>query len=200
MAQNQGTLFESYEASYCSAATSVSNSLAGLSAMPLEQRQAKAKQLDKEVRDAEQILQRLDMEARSFSTEQSRPYLQKIKEYRADLKKLKEDVKKAASGVAGGSSGLARAELGLADDYYQTSAGQRERLLSATERLGKTSDRIQKGRQQLLETEATGAAILEDLQRQRQAIDRSREQLQQTDASITESDSILKKMGRWWRF
>lgn len=94
------------------------------------------------------------MEARSFSTEQSRPYLQKIKEYRADLKKLKEDVKKAASG-AGGNSGLSRAELGLADDYYQTSAGQRERLLSATERLGKTSDRIQQGRQQLLETEVS---------------------------------------------
>lgn len=99
-------------------------------------------------------LQRLDMEARSFSTEQSRPYLQKIKEYRADLKKLKEDIKKAALGATGtGGSGLARAELGLANDYYQTSAGQRERLLSATERLGKTSDRIQQGRQQLLETE-----------------------------------------------
>jgi len=95
------------------------------------------------------------MEARSFSTEQSRPYLQKIKEYRADLKKLKEDVKKAASGAGGGSSGLARAELGLADDYYQTSAGQRERLLTATERLGKTSDRIHQGRQQLLETEVS---------------------------------------------
>jgi vesicle transport through interaction with t-SNAREs protein 1 len=94
------------------------------------------------------------MEARSFSTEQSRPYLQKIKEYRADLKKLKEDLKKAASGAGGGSSG-SRAELGLADDYYKTSAGQRERLLSATERLGKTSDRIQQGRQQLLETEVS---------------------------------------------
>lgn len=96
------------------------------------------------------------MEARSFSTEQSRPYLQKIKEYRADLKKLKEDVKKAASGTSGGAgNSLSRAELGLADDYYQTSAGQRERLLTATERLGKTSDRIQQGRQQLLETEVS---------------------------------------------
>lgn len=46
-----------------------------------------------------------------------------------------------------------RAELGLMDDYYQTSAGQRERLLQATDRLDKTSNRIQQGRQQLLETE-----------------------------------------------
>lgn len=51
------------------------------------------------------------------------------------------------------SSLSCRAELGLSDDYYQTSAGQRDRLLSTTDRLGKTSERIQHGRQQLLETE-----------------------------------------------
>lgn len=47
----------------------------------------------------------------------------------------------------------ARAELGLEDDFYSTSAGQRERALASTDRLGKTGDRIQNGRQQLLETE-----------------------------------------------
>lgn len=96
------------------------------------------------------------MEARSASPDQSRPLLQKVKEYRTDLKKLKEDVKRAATGgIPGGATSLARAELGLAEDYYQTSAGQRERLLTATERLGKTSERIQQGRQQLLETEVS---------------------------------------------
>jgi len=57
-----------------------------------------------------------------------------------------------------------RAELGLADDYYETSAGQRDRLLSATDRLSKTSDRIQQGRAQLLQTEVRrgrdGGALL----------------------------------------
>lgn len=47
----------------------------------------------------------------------------------------------------------ARAELGLGDNYYSTSAGQRERMLAATERLQKTSDRLQVGKQQLAETE-----------------------------------------------
>jgi hypothetical protein len=42
---------------------------------------------------------------------------------------------------------------GLGGDYYSTSAGQRERMLAATERLNKTSDRLQQGRQQLMETE-----------------------------------------------
>ena len=43
-------------------------------------------------------LQRLDMEARSFSPDKSRELLQKVKDYRADLAKLKEDVKQAARG------------------------------------------------------------------------------------------------------
>lgn len=111
-------------------------------------------------------LQRLDMEARSAPPEQSRSLLRKVKDYRTDLNKLKEDLKRAVAGhkvqnMSGAQ--LARAELGLASDYYQTSAGQRERLLSATERLEKSSERIQQGRQQLLETEVRGEDTVFDL-------------------------------------
>lgn len=55
--------------------------------------------------------------------------------------------------AAAAPGAAARAELGLEDDYYSTSAGQRERMLASTERLNKTGDRIQQGQQQLLETE-----------------------------------------------
>jgi vesicle transport through interaction with t-SNAREs 1 len=96
------------------------------------------------------VLQRLDMEARSAPPDRARPMLAKVKEYRADLAKLREDVRRAA---AASPADGGRAELGLSDDYYQTSAGQRDRLLSATDRLGKTGERIQQGRQHLLETE-----------------------------------------------
>lgn len=60
-------------------------------------------------------------------------------------------VKAASISTSGGQA--ARAELGLGDDFYDTSAGQRERMLQSTERLNKTGDRIRQGRQQLLETE-----------------------------------------------
>ena len=63
----------------------------------------------------------------------------------------------SASGPAGAS---ARAELGLEDDFYSTSAGQREKALASTDRLNKTGDRIQHGRQQLLETEVRGRSTL----------------------------------------
>ena len=110
-------------------------------------------------------LQRMEMEARSYSPDQARQLLQKTKEYKADLLKLKEDARRATTaGGGGGAAGEAtRAELGLGADFYQTSAGQRDRLLTATDRLGKTSDRIQQGRQQLLETEVrAGRGLLDN--------------------------------------
>lgn len=74
-----------------------------------------------------------------------------MREYKADLAKLRESAQAAAASEPGGVA--ARAELGLADDYSQTSAGQRERLLQTTEKMGRTGERITQGRQQLLETE-----------------------------------------------
>ena len=62
--------------------------------------------------------------------------------------------------AAGAPGAAARAELGLEDDYYSTSAGQRERMLAATERLNKTGNRIQQGQQQLLETEVHNALLV----------------------------------------
>jgi hypothetical protein len=71
------------------------------------------------------------------------------------LASLREQLKQAAAGAGGSAGDAARAELGLGDNYYSTSAGQRERMLAATERLQKTSDRLQVGKQQLAETEVS---------------------------------------------
>lgn len=76
-----------------------------------------------------------------------------VREYKADLAKLQESSKAAVGSASGGAS--ARAELGLSEDYSQTSAGQRERLLQTTDKMGKTGERITQGRQQLLETEVS---------------------------------------------
>lgn len=50
------------------------------------------------------------------------------------------------------------------------SGAQRERLLSATERVRATGDRIVQGKQTLLETEELGVSILQDLHKQRETI------------------------------
>lgn len=47
--------------------------------------------------------------------------------------------------------------------------------------------------------QATGTAILEELQRQRQTIDRSRERNVTVNTNIDQAESTLQKMKRWWR-
>jgi hypothetical protein len=102
----------------------------------------------------------MDMEARSQPAERAAQLSPKVKEYRADLAALRDQHQRQAAAGAGPSSSsaadAARAELGLggvAEDYSSSAAGQRDRMLAATERMQKTSDRLQQGKQQLAETE-----------------------------------------------
>lgn len=54
--------------------------------------------------------------------------------------------------------------------FIQASADQRSRLMSTTERLDKSSDRIKESRRTMLETEELGVSILQDLHSQRQSL------------------------------
>lgn len=189
-------LFASYETEYCTKSTELSRKIEGLAALPPDQKRSSVRELEAAVREAEQLLQRMDMEARSYSPDQARQLLQKAKEYKADLGKLKEDARRAAAGGGGNVGADTRAELGLGGDYYQTSAGQRDRMLTGTDRISKTGDRIQQGRQQLLETEELGVQILSDLQRQRETIIHSRDTLHTVDSNISRSRQILQNMSR----
>ncbi|DBA77306.1 TPA: hypothetical protein ACH3X2_000828 [Trebouxia sp. C0005] len=136
----------------------------------------------------------MDMEARSFSQEKSQQLMRKVKEYKADLKKITEDSRQAQGAASGGAA--ARAELGLADNYYDTSAGQRERMLKTTEKLDKTSDRISQGRAQLAETEELGVSILQDLHRQRETITHAQDTLHGADDNIAKARRVLASMSR----
>eukprot|EP00877_Chromochloris_zofingiensis_P004078 jgi/Chrzof1/13671/Cz08g07150.t1 len=136
----------------------------------------------------------MDMEARSLPADKSRQLNIKVKEYKADLLSLKEQVKAAAGTAAGADA--ARAELGLGGDYYSSSAGQRDRMLAATDRLQKTSERLQVGKQQIAETEELGANILQDLARQRETITHARGTLHGADDNISKARRILGTMSK----
>jgi len=85
---------------------------------------------------------------------------------------------------------------GLGGDYYSTSAGQRDRMLVSTERLQKTSERLQLGKQQLAETEELGVTILGDLARQRETIVHARDTLHGADDNISKARRVLSTMSK----
>ena len=88
---------------------------------------------------------------------------------------------------------LNTAERGDASGDGVASRGQ---TMDTTERLAQTGERIKESRRSLLETEDLGVSILQDLQGQRETIERSREALHGADDTISRSRKILSSMGR----
>ncbi|GMH45462.1 hypothetical protein BSKO_13419 [Bryopsis sp. KO-2023] len=188
------TLFNQYENEYCNKSTDVSRKIQTIINLSGDLRKRKVGEVEFDLTEAEQVIKRMEMEARSLSPSQSQKLLKKTKEYKADLQALKTQLRKASASVSAGDA--ARAELGLGGGQFSSSAAQRDRLLTATERLNKTNDRLQTGRQQLAQTEELGVSILQDLSRQRETIERSRGTLHGADDNIGRARKVLGSMSR----
>lgn len=73
---------------------------------------------------------------------------------------------------------------------------QRQQLLSGTERLERSSQRLQESQRIALETEDIGRNTLADLQQQRETIERTRMNLHQSEGYVDTSIKTLKGMAR----
>ena len=167
---DDGSLFASYERQYATTSTSVATALRQIQASSgsasAGRTAEKISQLELQLKDAEMTLQRMDMEARSATPQSvSLALVKKVKDYKRDHQTLVMEVRKTgretssrSGGGAGGDSIENRAELGLSG--YKTEAQQqRDRMLTATDRLEQTGERIREGRKQLLETEVRGLSL-----------------------------------------
>jgi vesicle transport through interaction with t-SNAREs 1 len=73
---------------------------------------------------------------------------------------------------------------------------QRQQLLSGTERLGRSSQRLQESQRIALETESIGAGTLADLHQQRAVIENTHRNLQQSEGYVDRSVKTLRGMAR----
>jgi vesicle transport through interaction with t-SNAREs protein 1 len=156
MAQPSSSLFATYERQYATTSTSVATQLKAIRGSVNPGRVSEtARQLESQLKDAERTLQRMDMEARSATPQSaSLAMIGKVKDYKRDYQTLLMDVRKVQQAQGGGGGDMGnRAELGLMHAYQTEAQRERDRLLTATDRLEQTGERIREGRKQLLETE-----------------------------------------------
>lgn len=73
---------------------------------------------------------------------------------------------------------------------------QRQQLLSGTERLDRSSQRLKASQALANDTEAVGAGTLADLQRQREQIGHTRDVLQESEGYVDRSVKTLRGMAR----
>lgn len=187
-------VFDGYERQYCELSANLSKKSTSASLLNGEQKKQKLSEVKVGLDEAESLIRKMDLEARSLQPSVKANLLAKLREYKSDLNNLKRDVKKASLA----DSQSARDELlesGMSDGLM-ASADQRGRLLMSTERLNQSTDRIKESKRTILETEDLGVSILQDLHQQRQTLLHTHDTLHGVDDYIGKSRKILTSMTR----
>ncbi|KAK3225412.1 hypothetical protein Dsin_005274 [Dipteronia sinensis] len=188
-------VFEGYERQYYELSAGLSRKCTAASAVDGEQKKQKLSELKAGLYDADALIRKMDLEARSLQPSVKAILLAKIREYKTDLNNLKNAVKRVTSGNTNQAARDELLESGMAD-AMMVSSDQRGRLLMTTERLNQSTDRIKESRRTMLETEELGVSILQDLHQQRQSLLHAHGTLHGVDDNISKSKKILTAMSR----
>lgn len=188
-------VFEGYERQYCELSANLSRKCNSASLADGEQKSQQVSDIKAGLDDADVLIRKMDLEARSLQPSLKATLLAKLREYKSDLNKLKREVKKLTSANSAQAAHEELLEAGLAD-AHTASANQRERVMMSTERLNQSSDRIRESRRAALETEELGGSILEDLHQQRETLLHSHKKLHGVDDAIDKSKKVLTSMSR----
>ncbi|KAL4559303.1 hypothetical protein LXL04_031441 [Taraxacum kok-saghyz] len=186
-------VFDGYERQYCEISANLSHLCTSASVADGEQKKQKVSEIAEGIDEADALLRKMDLEARSMPAGIKASLLAKIREYRNDLNTLKTEMKKLNSTNPSARDDLL--ESGRPDSM-QVSADQRGRLMMSTERLNKSTDRVKESRRAMMETEELGVSILHDLHQQRQSLLHANNTLHGVDDSIGRSKKILTNMSR----
>ncbi|KAJ4711401.1 Vesicle transport v-SNARE family protein [Melia azedarach] len=185
-------VFEGYERQYCELSTNLSRKCDSASLLPdADQKKEKFSEIQSGLDDAETLIRKMDLEARSLQPSVKAMLLAKLREYKSDLNKLKREFKRISSPNAHEElleSGTANA--------HAVSGERREQMAMSVERLNQSGERIKDSRRILLETEELGISIVEDLHQQRETLLHSRNKLHGVDDAISKSKKVLSAMSR----
>nr|XP_010331239.1 vesicle transport through interaction with t-SNAREs homolog 1A isoform X1 [Saimiri boliviensis boliviensis] len=146
--------------------------------------------VEKQLEEAKELLEQMDLEVREIPPQSRGMYNNRMRSYKQEMGKLETDFKRSRIAY----SDEVRNEL-LGDDG-NSSENQRAHLLDNTERLERSSRRLEAGYQIAVETEQIGQEMLENLSHDREKIQRARERLRETDANLGKSSRILTGMLR----
>lgn len=189
-------VFEGYERQYCELSAGLSRKCASAALIDPEQKKQKASEIKAGIDDADVLIRKMDLEARSLQPSLKAMFLVKLREYKADLNNLRKEHKRLTSANTEQAVREELLESGLADAHLVAAASQRERLAMSTERLNQSSDRIKESRRAVLETEDLGISILQDLHQQRETLLHSHTKLHGVDDAIDKSKKILTAMSQ----
>ncbi|KAF3393716.1 Vesicle transport v-SNARE protein vti1 [Talaromyces pinophilus] len=185
-------LFSSYEAELKLIQADLNQKLDQIAETTGEQRKSAIGMAERALDEATELLDQMRMEKQNIPSAARSKVNVRFRNYSSDIDELKRKLKS-----------LSDDRRALFGDRYtdDPEAGdvhmeQRQQLLSGTERLERSSARLQESQRLALETEDIGRGTLADLQVQRETIERTRQNLHQSEGYVDTSIKTLRGMAR----
>ncbi|XP_069835880.1 vesicle transport through interaction with t-SNAREs homolog 1A isoform X1 [Dendropsophus ebraccatus] len=182
--------FQGYEQDYGVLTAEITNRIGKIPKLSAEEKKQMVVNVEKQLEEAKELLEQMDLEVREIPVQSRAMYSTRMRSYKQEMGKLEADFKRSRIAY----SDEVRNEL-LGDDG-NSSESQRAHLLDNTERLERSSRRLEAGYQIAVETEQIGQNILENLSQDREKIQRARDRLRETDTNLGKSSRILTGMLR----
>ena len=190
-------VFDHYEAEYHKLTKAAATDIELVDQLlPGTERDNTARKASQAIEAAEEIVQSMDLEARSLAGEAKAQLVAQAKDYKAGITALRRKLRGAQTSSR--AQEAARDELlrGADPALRMEADSQRARLVANTDRMHRQTDKLKAATQIALETEQVGASILSDLEDQRNTIAHARATLAGASAGLDRSARLLKGMGR----
>ncbi|KAM7200553.1 t-SNARE [Naviculisporaceae sp. PSN 640] len=198
-----GELFSSYEAEYKLVQADLVSKLDTIPELHGEPRKAALSAAERALEEASELLDQMQLEKQNIPSDQRPRVNQRLRNFATDIDNYKRklrslsDEHRRSQHFGGGAGGRYAdnpndAERGLSDAQLE----QRQQLLSGTDRLDRSTQRLRASQALANETEAIGASTLANLHQQRAQIEHTTMVLQESEGYVDRSVKTLKGMAR----
>ncbi|XP_078486116.1 vesicle transport through interaction with t-SNAREs homolog 1A-like [Ciona intestinalis] len=185
------SLLLSYEQQFSTLTAEVTQRMGTIHNHHGAERKSLISSIERQLDEAQELLEQMDLEIRELPNSERGKLMGRMKSYQTEFNNLETQMKKAKTT---NNANKLRDELLSMDD--NGTDDQRARLLDNTERLENSSRRLEVGYRVVMETEKVGQDILDNLQRDRETISRTRQRLRDGDANLGKSSRIVSGMMR----
>ncbi|OKL59845.1 hypothetical protein UA08_04767 [Talaromyces atroroseus] len=185
-------LFSSYEAELKLVQADLNQKLDQIAEATGEPRKSAISQAERALDEASELLDQMRMEKQNIPSAARSKVNVRFRNYSSDIDELKRKLK-SLSDDRRALFGARYTDDPEAGDIHME---QRQQLLSGTERLERSSARLQDSQRLALETEDIGRNTLADLHQQRETIEHTRQNLHQSEGYVDTSIKTLRGMAR----
>ncbi|XP_022047439.1 vesicle transport through interaction with t-SNAREs homolog 1A isoform X1 [Amphiprion ocellaris] len=189
--------FEAYEQDFGTITADITNKIGRIPKLSGEEKTQLVLNVDKQLEEVRELLEQMDLEVREIPIQSRAMYNSRLKSYKQEMEKLEKDFKRSRIAYSDEvRNELLGDDAGSSENQLIKLREERAHLLDNTEKLERSSRRLEAGYQIAVETEQVGQEILANLHTDREKIQRARERLRETDANLGKSSRILTGMLR----